>query len=979
MRLAFAALAFFLLVPVVQAQYVPRDERGSLDAKARTDLDGNQVRATVFNFGQSGRTGAVPDEIPYEWPRGTRRHYIALVGLFVGAEVESVTGETTYIVDIPNYRVNVADESEAWTWAPVRTYLAAESGEIARSDRPETWPAVWPDRLGDTEDPGWPGHWNGLLGKDAFIDGVELYVHYTDDEYDRNRRQESTTYYPDSTDLSRAGLGIVVSERRLAFRDAAVDDAVFSVRDLYNAGTEDLDTVGATIWLADLVGGDQDASDDQPVVDVENGLIVFADSDGMSSDPAFPGGQSVGAAALVLLESPVGARFTNVQHRQAGSISFQTISDGALYHQFMVQAPYEPAPVNGDEDTFASVGLFAVEAGASVRLATALVFGDVNYGSSEYAVRYAELLTKAERARSLYRSGFMEPNALPVSAPQVGSVVSGTATVAWDASVADEEANVFIAVSRDAGRTWETLADAAPNTGSFMWDTTEREDGVFYLLDLLVYGEGESYGAEVGPFTVDNPGDSAPQVLVDLPAAGLPTEGVLTFGWRAGDPEGEPVVVEVRAGVEGGPSFPVGIAEVAGAAGSGQFEWDSTVGPNSPSYRAVATASDVNGCDSGDPCVVADTTGRFTVDNPRHPVGDAVEVERIGQGTGLITVRVIDPAVLTGHTYRIAFEGGIDQPLTYDVIDEAEGVTVVENATAVDGETEGPFFDGLRLLIRDDLTRPNLDATSWKRAGIYEPFVERYVDRNQPQVEPDPADYLVAVGEAGVGTSSPFTVQPGGIPRMLPAKPVNFTIADALTGEPVPFAFWDLTGPDADPYEPTPGTLSADPEALEGLGESDRIILLSERAGGTVGTLMIGMRTQGENPGQNPEAGDVLRVVQFKAFQDGDVYRFQALPTSAEEGTAPSGFTLHGNFPNPFSAETNITFALRTPQQVRLEVFDVLGRRVAVLADGTFPAGSHRVRWDGRYGSGVRVGSGVYVVRLVTPGGTRTRKVVALR
>ena len=397
-----------LLAPALSAQYVPRDERGSLDARAQTDLDGNEVVATVFNFGLAGRPSGFGDEVPFEWPRGTGRFYLALEGLFVGAEVESVTGETTAIVDVPAFREDFGNPSSAWTWAPVPGYLGG--GEIARSDRPETWPAVWPDRLGDADDPGWPGSWNGLLGKDALIDGVETYAHYADDGYDRNRQSQATTYYPDATDLDRAGLGIVVSERRLAFRDGGARDAVFTVRDLHNAGTEDLGAVAATVWVADVLGGYSDAEDDDVVLDDARDMVLFVDRDGESADPAFGGGQRVGAVALVLLETPGGLGFTNVQRPEAGSVNFQHVSDAAFFERFMEPAPPETATGPRDQDVFASVGLFPIAAGASVRLATALVFGAVDYGASDPEVRFGELIAKAEQVRQLYARGFATLN-----------------------------------------------------------------------------------------------------------------------------------------------------------------------------------------------------------------------------------------------------------------------------------------------------------------------------------------------------------------------------------------------------------------------------------------------------------------------------------------------------------------------------------------------------------------------------------------
>ncbi len=67
----------------------------------------------------------------------------------------------------------------------------------------------------------------------------------------------------------------------------------------------------------------------------------------------------------------------------------------------------------------------------------------------------------------------------------------------------------------------------------------------------------------------------------------------------------------------------------------------------------------------------------------------------------------------------------------------------------------------------------------------------------------------------------------------------------------------------------------------------------------------------------------------------------------AESPTTPMNFSLAQNYPNPFNPQTSIAFTLPVPAHVRLQVFDVTGRQVAVLADGLFDAGAHQVTWNG--------------------------------
>jgi hypothetical protein len=80
-------------------------------------------------------------------------------------------------------------------------------------------------------------------------------------------------------------------------------------------------------------------------------------------------------------------------------------------------------------------------------------------------------------------------------------------------------------------------------------------------------------------------------------------------------------------------------------------------------------------------------------------------------------------------------------------------------------------------------------------------------------------------------------------------------------------------------------------------------------------------------------------------------------------GDQPVAFSLWQNAPNPTSGPTQIAFGLPTAGPVELAIFDLQGRQVKSLAQGTFDAGVHYVRWDGRDDGGQQVSSGVYWYR----------------
>ena len=88
----------------------------------------------------------------------------------------------------------------------------------------------------------------------------------------------------------------------------------------------------------------------------------------------------------------------------------------------------------------------------------------------------------------------------------------------------------------------------------------------------------------------------------------------------------------------------------------------------------------------------------------------------------------------------------------------------------------------------------------------------------------------------------------------------------------------------------------------------------------------------------------------------------------------PEGFGLGQNYPNPFNPGTVIPYELAADGYVRLEVFNLLGQRVAVLVDGEMGVGRYTAEWDARDASGQGVAAGVYVYRLTVGGGVATRR-----
>ncbi|MGA9115520.1 MAG: T9SS type A sorting domain-containing protein [Bacteroidota bacterium] len=108
---------------------------------------------------------------------------------------------------------------------------------------------------------------------------------------------------------------------------------------------------------------------------------------------------------------------------------------------------------------------------------------------------------------------------------------------------------------------------------------------------------------------------------------------------------------------------------------------------------------------------------------------------------------------------------------------------------------------------------------------------------------------------------------------------------------------------------------------------------------------------------------------------DGTVHYSDAVSVETVTGVAgsplPEAFSLEQNYPNPFNPSTTIRFAVPEEASVRLEVFNLLGERLAVLLEGIVQPGYHALPFHGE-----GLSSGTYFLRLTAGQGSFLRKMV---
>jgi hypothetical protein len=123
--------------------------------------------------------------------------------------------------------------------------------------------------------------------------------------------------------------------------------------------------------------------------------------------------------------------------------------------------------------------------------------------------------------------------------------------------------------------------------------------------------------------------------------------------------------------------------------------------------------------------------------------------------------------------------------------------------------------------------------------------------------------------------------------------------------------------------------------------------------------------------GQTPAAINV-QPTDFPDNVDITLHETSDIPTG--ERASPKEFTLSDAYPNPFNSETTISFSLAKSADLELSVYNLLGRRVAVLAEGFFAAGEHAVRLTGD-----NLPTGLYLVELSSAGVAVSRRVLLLK
>jgi predicted esterase len=526
-------------------------------------------------------------------------------------------------------------------------------------------------------------------------------------------------------------------------------------------------------------------------------------------------------------------------------------------------------------------------------------------------------------------------------------VLRGSESISW--SAANPADSVEIQFSPDAGRTWRMLVSSLPNTGTFVWNTQNAGDCAFGLLKIfLKNSEGHIYSQDQSSsFAIDNGTTAslfAGLLNKELFFGATLVKDTVSLNLLLGGSKGGLLTASLSYSGDHGIRF----AQFAGFS----FQSDTAarvriaaIGQLPNSDNAVIRIEVSNGITT-----VSDRTPRFVKRTPRSsgPVASHIE----GTGGATVVVNVVDPTQLTGNNYRITFDDSSAALTTYDVKNLTTGSTVVRRAGELDGTTEGPQFEGLRLLIKN-YPEPVVDVanTRWKvgastllHGSAYLPTLP--VGTGEVKGIPYPADYRITFYDHVVDTSS-------GVFADFPAIPTDFKVQHSIGGGKGQFIFLDS---DNDRQ----------------LSNFDGILILETDLTGKPFLTWALMFTGAQGQYTLPQPGDEFDLRTLNPLTSKDVYVF--LVTSIQKEDVPSFFGLEQNYPNPFNPATLIKYRISTASRVVLRVFDLLGREVRTLVNEVKTPGNYQVTFDG-----TGLASGVYFYRLGAGALVETKKLLLLR
>ncbi len=577
---------------------------------------------------------------------------------------------------------------------------------------------------------------------------------------------------------------------------------------------------------------------------------------------------------------------------------------------------------------------FTLDAGETKRFASVLAFGYTN----------GEVLNKIRLAEALYHSNFDTlaiHQVVTLTSHSYHKTVNGIETIEWQSQ--NSGGTVEILYSSDGGHNWESIVKNAPNTGSYLWNTEEFDDGSFCLLKIYIKNEdGFIYGLNTSNyFTVNNSSNGTPYIEIlneEFSGGGTFTEDDYDFNLLVGDPENDPLMINVYYQTQGLTEYVYAYSLNAISDTVAQiYNINFKVLPNSPELKIKLEVTD------GD-LSYSDYTPPFDKNTPRDILPNQNFEVVSGYAEVPVEIRVIDSTQFRGHEYIISFADTLhdEDYKTFSVYNSTRNEYAVLNEPFFPF-SESSLFDGMVLYtedveiqldpVRSRWNNPHPENLDYIFAQFTYPSAGIYGNK-------DPFDYIIPFSDV-YNDSSNHLDQIFGQNAPPANTNINFKLFRVI-GEEIErtqFAFTEGTNFRPDTLSHLDQITIANPEGTE---ISWKINTLDPDSSSNI-----------------PSGSDTLYIFTSKGLSRYDTLRVFDLPAGVNDKNIPFTYSLSQNFPNPFNPTTTIRYQLPESGKVSLIIYDILGREVKTLVNEFKINGKYEVSFNAS-----SLASGVYLYRL---------------
>ena len=581
--------------------------------------------------------------------------------------------------------------------------------------------------------------------------------------------------------------------------------------------------------------------------------------------------------------------------------------------------------------------------------------------------------------------------------------------LSFTATATDADAGQTLAFSLDTGAPSGAAITAG---GVFSWTPTEAQGPGSYPVTIRVTDDGSPAMDDFEAVTIDvNEVNAAPVLAAIGNKAGtVGVEVAFTASATDADVPANALTFSLDAGAPAG-------AAINGSTGA--FSWTPSA---SGSFAATVRVTDDGGPALSD-------FEAITIDVTETVVNHAPVLDAIGNKSGTVGVEVAFTATATdadaGQTLAFSLDAGAPAGAAingstgaFSWTPSATGsfaatVRVTDNGTpALDD------FEAITIGVTEAVVNhaPVLDAIGNKSGtvGVEVAFTATATDADAGQTLAFSLDAGAPAGATINGSTGAFSWTPSatgtfaatvrvtdnGTPALSDFEAIEITVgggggetlaANAFFAGPNIITVLDANRATCVEIEPVQNSYSNDDVDLSS------IVMIY------AGKQITAIADRTDLNGDKNHNG--VREIKACFSKDDLRYLFSGLPHGlsrvevAIEGNLESGarfgdtvnhfvfvFSTSGSSrcrlaaqPNPLNPETVLSFTTTQRGPVTVRVFDISGRLVKTLQDGTLPAGFNSIRWDGSADNGTHVATGVYFVKMISPDGEKQLRLTVLK